>query len=95
MNVFDLTTLAKLDDIPHLMDAETVVIPSDTKESDYMTAVKISQLFDMAWAVCHARNVKRGDLTEADHDASVERLVSLFRKWVANTDLDACDIEEA
>jgi len=95
MNVLDLTTLAKLDDIPHLMDAETVIIPSDTKDSDFMTADKICQLFDMAWAVIHARNVKRGKLIQSDHDASVERLVTVFRKWIANSEVTADDIKDA
>jgi len=95
MNVLDLTTLAKLDDIPHLMDAETVLIPSNVKDSDEMTADKLNQLFDMAWSVIHARNVKRGNLTQADHDASVERLVSLFRKWVANEQVSANDVKKA
>ena len=95
MNVFDLTTLAKLDDIPHLMDAETVLIPSNVKDSDEMTADKLNQLFDMAWAVIHSRSVKRGNLTQADHDASVERLVSVFRKWIASEEITANDIKKA
>lgn len=95
MKVSDIAILTSLNDIPHLMNAETVIIPTDTAASDEATADKLQQLFDTAWAVMHKRKVKNGNLTEADHDASVERLVSVFRTWVASGEIGAEDVKKS
>lgn len=92
MQVKDIYTLANMHQINHLMDAETVIISTDTRDSDELTADKLSQLFDAAWGVMHARHVKRGNLLESDHDATVERLVYAFRKWVASCEVTEEDI---
>ena len=90
MNVQNIYNLVNMHQGNHLLDAETVIIPSDTQTDDQLTAEKVRELLDMAWSVIDQRNAKKG-LTRKN-DATVAHLRNAFNAWVITTEVETTDI---
>lgn len=90
MNVQNIYNLVNMQQGNHLLDAETVIIPSDTQTDDQLTAEKVRELLDMAWSVIDKRNAKKG-LTRKN-DAAVGHLRNAFNAWVISTEVETTDI---
>ena len=92
MNIKNIYNLVNMQQGNHLLEAETVIIPTDTKTDDELSAEKVRQLIDMAWSVIHERNVQKGLLEQNDHEASVQYLTDAFRAWVKTSEVETTDI---
>jgi len=90
MNVQNIYNLVNMQQGNHLLDAETVIIPSDTQTDDQLTAEKVRELLDMAWFVIDQRNAKKG-LTRKN-DAVLGHLRNAFNAWVISTEVETTDI---
>ena len=90
MNVLNITRLVSTGNGNHLLDADTVIIPSATETSDELTTDKVRQCIDMAWYLIEQRNAKKGLPTR--NDASLKQLKRAFDAWVETAELEITDI---
>jgi len=90
MNVQNIYNLVNMNQGNHLLDAETVIIPSNTQADDELTAEKVRELLDMAWSIIDQRNAKKG--LSRTGDRTVQYLTSAFNAWVKTTEVETTDI---
>jgi hypothetical protein len=86
MNILTLNYLVNSGNGGHLLDAETILIPSNTENSDELTTEKVRQCIDMAWYLIEQRNTKKGLPTK--NDQSLKQLIRVFDRWVETSEVE-------